>query len=172
MEDDIKLSDGKLALQIIQNYITRQKFVAKLLKDNFNINHAKEKDKRKVPGHGALPKNPEWKYKFHGIGCELTNTQTGEVVDFDYGDNGELGGFDDWKLSLFVREEIKLGKLPEKNYNYFSNESNWEKILHIFVMKGIVEKSRSLFSLNLYFLTEKENYDILLNLLDTNFEKQ
>lgn len=36
------------------------------------------------------------KYFFHGIGCSVRITET-EVVDFDYGSNGRIDGFDQWR---------------------------------------------------------------------------
>ena len=41
------------------------------------------------------------KYFFHGIGCAV-HISPNEVVDFDYGNNGGIDGFDHWRLWSFV----------------------------------------------------------------------
>jgi hypothetical protein len=50
------------------------------------------------------------KYQLHGIGCRI-NSSTGSV-DFDYGPNGEINGFDTWRLYNFARDR------PSKHKKY------------------------------------------------------
>jgi hypothetical protein len=46
------------------------------------------------------------KYFKHGYGCAV-HLKSG-LVDFDFGKNGEINGFDDWRLAEFAEERIKL----------------------------------------------------------------
>ena len=55
------------------------------------------------------------KYELHGIGCRI-NLSTGSV-DFDYGPNGEINGFDTWRLYNFARER------PSKHREYCDEET-------------------------------------------------
>jgi len=47
-----------------------------------------------MPQRGTLPSGAT--YAKHGYGCHVTLAE-GEV-DFDFGDNGEIDGFDGWRL--------------------------------------------------------------------------
>lgn len=56
---------------------------------------------RRVPQLGELPGHPPLKYAFHGIGLRLDGL--GAVIDFDFGPNGIVGGFNRWWLHVFAR---------------------------------------------------------------------
>ena len=54
-----------------------------------------------VPRTGILGK---YEYSFHGIGCCFN---FGDItVDYDYGDQGRIDGFDLWRLTIFG-EQLK-----------------------------------------------------------------
>jgi len=55
------------------------------------------------------------RYELHGIGCRI-NLSTG-TVDFDYGPNGEINGFDVWRLHNFACER------PSKHKKYCNEET-------------------------------------------------
>ena len=42
------------------------------------------------------------RYAFHGLGCWISDGKLS--VDFDFGPEGEVGGFDAWRLHVFSRE--------------------------------------------------------------------
>ena len=44
----------------------------------------------------------KYKYFFHGAGCAVHFSEK-EMIDFDYGHNGRIDGFDEWRLNSFVR---------------------------------------------------------------------
>ncbi|MBA6362404.1 hypothetical protein H4J56_18880 [Colwellia sp. BRX8-4] len=46
------------------------------------------------------------KYFFHGVGCKVEISKK-NVVDFDYGSNGRIDGFDEWRLCGFVNTRKK-----------------------------------------------------------------
>jgi hypothetical protein len=45
-------------------------------------------------------------YRCHGVGCEIKSTK-GRLVDFDFGENGEIGGFSLSPLLKFVGDKPK-----------------------------------------------------------------
>lgn len=55
-----------------------------------------------VPGSGVLDGGVYY-YK-HGAGCEVC-LETG-TVDFDFGENGEVNGFDEWRLAEFAAKKL------------------------------------------------------------------
>jgi hypothetical protein len=45
------------------------------------------------------------KYFFHGAGCKVQLSKN-DVIDFDWGVNGRIDGFDEWRLREFVRARL------------------------------------------------------------------
>lgn len=88
------------------------------------------------------------KYELHGIGCRI-NFSTGSV-DFDYGPNGEINGFDTWRLYNFARER------PSKHKKYCDEEIIKKELEEYIKLKKI--KKMSAIS-NLYVLTDPKETD-------------
>jgi hypothetical protein len=42
------------------------------------------------------------RYRKHGYGCDVTGDSWS--VDFDFGDEGQIDGFDEWRLEIFLME--------------------------------------------------------------------
>src|SRR3954469_27094 len=55
-----------------------------------------------IPPKGVLDGGVE--YFKHGAGCEV-QLDVGEI-DFDFGDGGEIDGFDSWRLVQFTRHRL------------------------------------------------------------------
>lgn len=55
-----------------------------------------------VPGSGELVGGGE--YRIHGFGCAVRLPDTG--VDFDFGDDGQIDGFDTYRLSSFAGSRL------------------------------------------------------------------
>jgi hypothetical protein len=53
-------------------------------------------------------------YELHGVGCAVKLPHV--LVDFDYGPDGRIDGFDAWRLFIYASE------LPEKYPKYQSKE--------------------------------------------------
>lgn len=59
--------------------------------------------------------NGKYKYSFHGVGCEFHMKD--KVIDYDYGDQGRIDGFDLWRLSGYgeknttFKDYIESGKI-------------------------------------------------------------
>ncbi len=41
------------------------------------------------------------KYFLHGVGCKV-NISKKDIIGFDYGANGRIDGFDEWRLCGFI----------------------------------------------------------------------
>lgn len=59
---------------------------------------------------GCLDADGHHDYFFHGIGCRL---QLGPdlSIDWDFGHDGRMDGFDLWRLKLFLEERPKLQRI-------------------------------------------------------------
>ncbi len=55
-----------------------------------------------VPGRGKLTNSGE--YFIHGFGCAVRMPDT--TVDFDFGDDGQIDGFDWYRLSTFAESRL------------------------------------------------------------------
>ena len=88
------------------------------------------------------------KYELHGIGCRI-NLSTGSV-GFDYGPNGEINGFDVWRLYNFARER------PSK-YKKYCNKNNIEKELEEYINLKKIKKMSAIS--NLYVLAYSKEID-------------
>ncbi|WP_434768273.1 DUF6896 domain-containing protein [Pseudomonas triticicola] len=88
------------------------------------------------------------KYELHGIGCRI-NLSTGSV-DFNYGPNGEINGFDVWRLYNFARER------PSK-YKKYCDKKNIEKELEEYINLKKIKKMSAIS--NLYVLADSKEID-------------
>ncbi len=88
------------------------------------------------------------KYELHGIGCRI-NLSTGSV-DFNYGPNGEINGFDVWRLYNFARER------PSK-YKKYCDKKNIEKELEEYISLKKIKKMSAIS--NLYVLADSKKID-------------
>ena len=88
------------------------------------------------------------KYELHGIGCRI-NLSTGSV-DFNYGPNGEINGFDVWRLYNFARER------PSK-YKKYCDKKIIEKELEEYINLKKIKKLSAIS--NLYVLADSKKID-------------
>ncbi len=62
-------------------------------------------------------------YFFHGIGCKVHISKK-DIVDFDYGENGRIDGFDEWILCEFIRTRRKqYSKVQESDIKQWFREA-------------------------------------------------
>jgi hypothetical protein len=76
------------------------------------------------PGRISLPRG--FSFHKHGFGCSVHGPDWG--VDFDFGAEGQLGGFDAWRLFDFARR-----RLPEYG---FTSEKEIESAMHLAAEAG------------------------------------
>ncbi len=81
-------------------------------------------------------------YSKHGVGCLIEASEKG--VDFDFGDCGEIDGFDAWRLLQFA--EISNGQ------HAATDKKKIQALLDSALAAGEIEKRGSL-----YYLRKKRN---------------
>jgi hypothetical protein len=94
---------------------------------------------------GEIPKDGsigEIEFSFHGVGCR--GTVGGIEVDFDFGPDGRIDGFDAWRLWLFATQS------PAK-YSRFQGREELEAALDALERKGEIECPRAAPSPHLWY---------------------
>lgn len=56
-----------------------------------------------VPGRGELGRG--YRYFKHGYGCAVRGPEWS--IDFDFGDRGQIDGFDAWRLYRFAEKKLR-----------------------------------------------------------------
>jgi hypothetical protein len=105
--------------ELIQDYVKAVGYCVSRMRE-----HYREHDLLSGQRAGRIPKrgvieNGKISFFFHGIGCNVDTPDFS--VDFDFGPDGRIGGFDAFRLSLFgasgfmqtgevpTEEEIRVG---------------------------------------------------------------
>jgi hypothetical protein len=87
-------------------------------------------------------------YELHGIGCAIYFPN--ESVDFDYGPDDRIDGFDAWRLYIFAKDR------PEK-YQKFCDQEVIENELREYIKNNKITKMPH--PSNLYSLIDKNKAD-------------
>lgn len=85
-------------------------------------------------------------YAFHGVGCRVTTGET--TVDFDFGPDGMVGGFDAWRLWLFA--DGNPGR-----FSQWKNRDQVEEALQRIQAEGLIALPRAEPSPHLYYPTRE-----------------
>lgn len=84
---------------VINDYLNKVEDGVSLLKNQTGGEHPlKAWGNKKIPQAGKLSDHIE--YEFHGIGCALIFTDC--EVDFDFGPEDRIDGFDLWRLNQYL----------------------------------------------------------------------
>jgi hypothetical protein len=142
----IDLNEKKV-LKLIHSFIEKQRKCEKMINSglSFRKNTSVLRKKILLGSQGFITKKPDWKFYFHGKGVRLTNSKTNESIDYDYlelliGGKRKIGGFDSWRLSLFVENQIESNNLDRKIFFVLTKQVIWDKILIHFVTGGLIKK--------------------------------
>ncbi|WP_430458782.1 DUF6896 domain-containing protein [Pseudomonas salmasensis] len=95
---------------------------------------------RKIPQCGTVAANVT--YELHGIGCSVYLSEI--CVDFDYGPDDRVDGFDSWRLYMYACET------PSK-YKKYTDKQVLEREFNAYLKKGKAKKIEGSTS-NLYFI--------------------
>jgi hypothetical protein len=129
--------------QLIELYINTVNELSKKLTDCLKVNNLcdrGERRERKIFLKGECNKY-SLKYYFHGIGCHIETTTI--EIDFDFGDNCSLGGFDIWRLWCFISDNNL-----SKKFNIFKDKVFLEKILLELEKNNQIVKCKELYYLS------------------------
>ncbi|KRP78308.1 MULTISPECIES: DUF6896 domain-containing protein [Pseudomonas] len=95
---------------------------------------------KKIPQRGTVAANIT--YELHGIGCSVYLSEI--CVDFDYGPDDRVDGFDSWRLYMYACET------PSK-YKKHTDKQALEREFNAYLKKGKAKKIEGSTS-NLYFI--------------------
>lgn len=125
---------------LISEYLAHVKEATDLLEESFGtkniINLWRSK---KIPQRGPVTAGVS--YEIHGIGCRVYLSKI--CIDFDYGPDGRVDGFDPWRLYTYACE------LPHK-YKKYTNKEFLDCEFKKYLNKGTAKKIDGAMS-NLYF---------------------
>jgi hypothetical protein len=86
-------------LALIASYVSAVRQAVAALQSHLQTTAILEAVRRDRPRReGSIDSNTT--YMFHGVGCRVTSGKI--TVEFDFGPDGAVGGFDAWRLSLFA----------------------------------------------------------------------
>ena len=85
-------------------------------------------------------------YSFHGVGCQVTMGET--TVDFDFGPDGTVGGFDAWRLWLFAERD-------PRHFSQWKSRVQIDEALQRIHAQGLIALPRTNPSPHLYYATRE-----------------
>lgn len=94
---------------------------------------------KKIAQRGNV--NNTVKYELHGVGCRVYLPDA--CIDFDYGPDGRIDGFDPWRLYMYANE------VPKKHPKY-TELDDIKRDLEEYITSGKVERIANSMS-RLYF---------------------
>jgi hypothetical protein len=95
---------------------------------------------KKIPQRGSV--TDDVTYELHGIGCSVYLSEI--CVNFDYGPDERIDGFDSWRLYMYACE------VPSK-YKKYTHKESLELEFSEYLKKGKAKKITGSLS-NLYFM--------------------
>jgi len=100
--------------QVIEDYVRRVRESVRYLREHFQTDDLlRGVRERTIPRRGTVNEH-ELAFNFHGIGCLIQ--QPDATVDFDFGPDGRVGGFDSWRLLQFLEScnDYDTEELPQE----------------------------------------------------------
>ncbi|TWD50088.1 hypothetical protein [Pseudomonas sp. SJZ131] len=98
---------------------------------------------KKIPQRGSV--NGDVTYELHGVGCRVYLSEA--CIDFDYGPDGRIDGFDSWRLYIYANE------FPDRHQQYTKLEIV-KRDLDKYITAGKIKRMQCGTS-NLYFKDEQ-----------------
>ncbi|WP_448654326.1 DUF6896 domain-containing protein [Pseudomonas fluorescens] len=126
---------------MITEYLTQVKKATDLLEGSFGTKNILGLWRSKKI-HQRGPVTASVTYELHGIGCRVY--LPGICIDFDYGPDGRVDGFDAWRLYIYACE------LPRR-YKKYTNKEFLEHEFNAYLKTGKAKKIEDSAS-NLYFI--------------------
>ncbi|WLT32336.1 hypothetical protein [Geothrix sp. PMB-07] len=87
--------------QLIDAYQARVRLAVSLFKAHRGISDLMDWRRQGLSRMGFIDVEQQFEYAFHGAGCRVETPEG--PIDWDFGDNGRVDGFDLWRLSVFVQ---------------------------------------------------------------------
>ncbi len=126
---------------LIAEYLAHVKKATDLLEHSFGTkNILRLWRSKKIPQRGSV--TGDITYELHGIGCRVYLPEA--CIDFDYGPDERVDGFDIWRLYIYACE------LPRR-YKKYANKESLEHDFNEYLKLGKAKKIEGSTS-NLYFI--------------------
>ena len=126
---------------LIAEYLAHVKKATDLLEQSFGTkNILRLWRSKKIPQQGSV--TGDITYELHGIGCRVYLPEA--CIDFDYGPDERVDGFDIWRLYIYACE------LPRR-YKKYANKESLEHDFNEYLKLGKAKKIEGSTS-NLYFI--------------------
>ncbi len=136
-------------LQVIDDYVQRVRESVRLLQEHFRIDNLMEGIReRTIPKRGTVDEHG-LAFTFHGIGCLVEEPDA--KIDFDFGPDGTVGGFDSWRILQFLES---CNDYDTKQFTQGSLESDIQTL----VASGVVLSSKWEPSLHLFYLAKNHSW--------------
>jgi len=104
--DEGYVNNGEWIVQLISQYLVSVRALSQRLGEAFNQDDLLPgRRSRVIPRAGVTANGLE--FRFHGIGCWISDGTVS--VDFDFMPDGQIGGFDAWRLHVFSEENSSVG---------------------------------------------------------------
>lgn len=133
-----------ITLILINDYLEKVKYYVQQLQVLTNeTNLLRSRRLGIIPVNGKLLDGTE--YWFHGVSCSITNTSY--IIDFDFGADGIIDGFDAWRLWEYAKS------YPEK-YSSITSIKVIELELSNMENKGLIHKLDKLPKPNLFVFSK------------------
>lgn len=126
---------------LITEYLTQVKQATDLLERSFGTKNLLSLWRsKKIPQRGNITNDVT--YELHGIGCRVYLSEI--CIDFDYGPNDRVDGFDPWRLYTYACE------VPQK-YKKYTNQNRLKREFDEYLKAGKAIQINNSMS-DLYFL--------------------
>ena len=126
---------------LISEYLAHVKKATDLLEASFGTKNILSLWRsKKIPQRGPVTGGVT--YELHGIGCRVYLSEI--CIDFDYGPDGRVDGFDAWRLYMYACE------MPRK-YQKYTNKDSLEREFNAYLKEGKAKRIEGSTS-SLYFL--------------------
>ncbi|MBF6029052.1 hypothetical protein ICY20_15005 [Pseudomonas sp. P115] len=126
---------------LITEYLAQVQKATDLLEQSFGTkNILRLWRSNKIPQRGSV--TDDVTYELHGIGCSVCLSEI--CVDFDYGPDGRVDGFDPWRLYMYACE------VPRK-FKKYTDKEFLDREFDEYLKKGKAQKINESIS-NLYFM--------------------
>ncbi|MFJ5284768.1 DUF6896 domain-containing protein [Pseudomonas rustica] len=131
--------------ELITDFLSKVDYGTELLRKKFGTrNILRLWRSKQIERCGEITNGVE--YELHGIGCAIHFPS--ESVDFDYGSNDRIDGFDVWRLYIYASDR------PLK-YKKYCDQKIVENEFNEYIALGRIEKMSA--SDNLYILSKSES---------------
>jgi len=118
-------------LFFLKLYVNTANKALEILKTSLQVDNPMCWRQLKINRAGKIGPKQEYEYNFHGTDCRFSFRNY--EIDFEFGFDGRVGGFNSWKLFCFSEDGTK-------EFTEFRDEQLIEDLLKLALEKGLVNQ--------------------------------